>query len=210
MKKYSLIALMALSAILLVGCTTSDALSRFERSASATIVATTELDSSSSLNLDEQQVNALSSNSSYLLSNVALEQTIQDKVLYARSLYSSIALLHANNIILHEANKQSFSELRLSIQSFRELDAKLTDEDEGFVRNEREAVIESRTIVIETKGDIRLLLIELQGKVNLENIDLVIRNFEEIQAILNIRNEHLLLVQEKLAAVQMVVNIYLI
>lgn len=210
MKKYSLLVLLVLSAILLSGCTASDALAKFERSASATIEATTNLDASSSLDLDEQQVNALSSGMTYLLSNVSLELSVQEKIEYARSLYSSIALLHANNIILHEGNKTSFATLKTSIQAFRELDAKLTDEDQASIVSDREAVIASRTIVLETWGDIRMLLIELQGKVNLENIDLVIHNFEEIQTILNIRNEHLLLVQEKLAAVQIVVNTYLI
>jgi len=44
----------------------------------------------------------------------------------------------------------------------------------------------------------------------LENIDLIIENFEEIQAILTIRNTHLLLVQEKLSSVQSIVDTYLV
>jgi len=86
----------------------------------------------------------------------------------------------------------------------------LTEEDQASIVSDRETVVASRTAVLETWGDIRLLLIELQGKVNLENIDLVIQNFEEIQAILVIRNEHLLLVQEKLASVQTIVDKYLV
>ena len=210
MKKFSLIALLVLSAIVLVGCTADDALGRFERSASSTIQTTTDLDQSSSLDINEQEVNAVESSSSYLLSSVTLELTVQEKIEYARSLYTSIALLHANNIILHEGNKADFATLKTSIQAFRDLGATLSEEDKALIISEREAVVASRTAVLETKGDIRMLLIELQGKFNLENIDLIIENFEEIQAILTIRNTHLLLVQEKLSAVQLIVDTYLV
>jgi len=210
MKKYSLIALMVLSALLLVGCTANDALGRFERSASSTIETTTDLDQSSALDINEQEVNAMESSTSYLLSSVTLELTVQEKIEYARSLYTSIALLHANNIILHEGNKADFASLKTSIQAFRDLGATLSEEDKALVISEREAVVASRTAVLETKGDIRMLLIELQGKFNLENIDLIIENFEEIQAILTIRNTHLLLVQEKLSSVQLIVDTYLV
>jgi hypothetical protein len=210
MKHYYLIVLTVLSAIFLVGCTASDALSQFERSASATLEVTTNLDASSSLDINEQQVNAISSSSTYLLSSTVLDLTVQEKIAYARSLYSSIALLHANNIILHEGNKESFAALKDSIQTFRDLGATLSDEDQISIKNERDMVVASRTIVLETKGDIRALLLELQGKYNLENIDLVIQNFEEIQIILTLRNTHLLLVEEKIESVQMIVNTYLI
>jgi uncharacterized protein YcfL len=210
MKKYSLIALLVLSALLLVGCTANDALGRFERSASSTIETTTDLDQSSSLDINEQEVNAIESSTSYLLSSVTLELTVQEKIEYARSLYTSIALLHANNIILHEGNKADFATLKTSIQAFRDLGATLSEEDKALIISEREAVVASRTAVLETKGDIRMLLIELQGKFNLENIDLIIENFEEIHAILTIRNTHLLLVQEKLSSVQSIVDTYLV
>jgi len=210
MKHYSLIILIVLSAILLVGCTTSDALSQFERSASATLEVTTNLDASSSLDINEQQVNNISLSTSYLLSSTKLDLTVQEKIVYVRSLYSAIRLLHANNIIQHEANKVSFSTLKTSIQTFRDTEIALSDEDQLSIRNHREEVVASRTIVLETKGDIRALLLELQGKYTLENIDLVIQSFEEIQVILTLRNTHLLLVQEKIESVQMIVDTYLI
>ncbi len=210
MKHMSLIVLLVLSAIFLVGCTASDALSQFERSASATIEVTTNLDASSSLDISEQQVNAISSSTSYLLSNTALDLTVQEKIAYVRSLYSAIRLLHANNIILHEDNKASFAALKTSIQTFRDLELTLSDEDQISISNDRAEVVASRTIVLETKGDIRALLLDLQGKYNLENIDLVIQSFEEIQVILTLRSTHLLLVQEKIESVQMIVDTYFI
>jgi len=193
-----------------VGCTADDVLGRFERSASSTIETTTDLDQSSSLDINEQEVNAIKSSSSYLLSSVTLELTVSEKIEYARSLYTSIALLHADNIILHEGNKASFTALKTSIQAFRDLGATLSEEDKALIISEREVVVASRTAVLETKGDIRMLLLELQGKFNLENIDLIIENFEEIQSILTIRNTHLLLVQEKLSSVQSIVDTYLV
>ena len=210
MKKFSLTILIALSALLLVGCATLDVLGSFERSISKTIQTTTDLDASITLDIDEQQVNLLSSSVTYALSSIPLEQSMEEKIAYARSLHTNIRLLHANNIILHEENKASFAELKNSIQVFRDLEATLAEDDKASIIADREAILASRTVVLETLGDIRILLLELQGKFNLENIDLIIENFEEIKEILTIRQTHLLLVSEKLSSVQMIVDTYLV
>jgi len=210
MKKILMITAILLVALGLAGCQAQDALSVFERAASTDVRLTDQYDTPDD-NLNNETLNQLTfSNVQTLSLNLSSEEmTTTQKVEYIRSLFTEIQVLHAQNTLIRIENKENFEILKQDARTFRELDLTISQEDKDILLSYKEELTASRLEVKETIGVVWDLFKELKGKYNLENIDLVMTNFETIRDILQLRYDHMSFVKVVLADVNVMVLEYI-
>lgn len=181
-KLFVLFACLSLGFILF-GCASTDPLTQFIAAGEKNLNTVETFDGMSEI--DDQALTKLSSEGVMLLStSISSDQEKRD---YVRTLFSEIRLQHAHNIIETEALKIGFYDLKDNAQAFQALELELTNGEKEEIMLLRQSLLYERQQMIETRGMIYELFQELQGKYNLENIDLVIENLEEILVILEDR-----------------------
>ena len=209
MKKCVLLVILALTLLTVSGCSSLDELSQFERIVSTSVEMSDDLDVIESQDVTEQDINLLNTTVTIQLSSETISLTNQEKIVMIRTLYQAIGLQRLENANLFEENKISFQILKSNIVLFRESDATLAQEDRTLITDYRVAVRDSRLSVLETKGSIKELVIQVKENFDLDHLDLIITNFQEILNILELRNEHLLLVRDNIEFVNLILLPYI-
>lgn len=205
MKKLLTIATLTLFTIVLVSCSALDPLSTFIKTADSNVSTMETFEAVETE--DETSVNALTSQS---ILEVSLDlSTDQEKVQYIRSLFQEIKLLHAHNVIDGNDVKTSWEALKSNAETFKSLELEMSEEDKDAIRAARQLLVNERQTILETRGVVRDLFLELRGKYNLENLDLIISNLEEVKAILEQRAAYIELFGTTINEVNVIVISYL-
>ncbi|MDO9628458.1 MAG: hypothetical protein Q7I99_01040, partial [Acholeplasmataceae bacterium] len=149
--------------LVLMGCTSLDALSQFERMASREVINTNSLNEIPQNDLDNQDVLTLSEGINLVvgLSSSTLEMTNSDKISYIKELFQSIRETHLENVELAKTTKTSWDELKNNIKIFRDSDFELSSDDKEMLITYRNELKSRRNEVKETFGDIKELFGEL-------------------------------------------------
>lgn len=208
MRKIMLGLFVILLGSLFVGCSALDPLSQFERAAGSNMTIIDEFEDVEG----DDNVAQLSIDGSIILLSATLdssEMTDVEKVQYIKTLFQEIRVIHAENVLAGEEVRTSWQSLKTSIEQFREQELTLVDDDKSLIKLYRDALMDERTIILEDKGEIRALFVELRGKWNRENLDLIITNLEEIKNILEERQAFIQFVNDHVAAVHLMVEAYL-
>jgi PBP1b-binding outer membrane lipoprotein LpoB len=205
MKKLIALFTLVLLATLLVGCSTRDPLSNFMKAANSNISTIETFEAVESE--DETGVNALTSQS---IQQVSLALTTnQEKIAYIRTLFQDIKLLHAQNIIDANKVKTSWALLKTNAETFKSLELEMSSEDKATLRAARQLIVSERQTIMETRGEVYSLFLELRGKYTLENLDLIISNLEEVKVILEQRAAFITLFGHTVTDVNLIVESYL-
>jgi cytochrome c biogenesis protein ResB len=205
MKKIVSLSILVLLLTALVGCSALDPLSNFIKAADHN-VSTIETFKAVEAE-DETGVNALTSQSMFQLS-LSLS-TDQEKIAYIRTLFQDIKLLHAQNVIDGNDVKTTWATLKSNAELFKSLELEMSVEDKAILRESRQLIVAERQTIMETKGEVYTLFLELRGKYNLENLDLIINNLEEVKVILEQRAAFILLFGQTITDVNLIVESYL-
>lgn len=208
MKKIMLGLFVVLLGSLLVGCSALDPLSQFERAAGSNVTVISEFEDVEG----DDDVAALSvEGTTILLSTTLLEGEMTDleKVQYIKTLFQEIRVLHAENVLAGEEARTSWQALKANVVIFREQELTLTEDDKALIQSYRQTLVDERTNILADKGEVRALFVELRGKWNRDNLDLIITNLEAIKVILQQRSAFIDLVNESVIAVDAIVQAYL-
>lgn len=208
MKKIMLGLFVVLLGSVLVGCSALDPLSQFERAAGSNVTVIDEFEDVEG----DDDVAALSIEGSVVLLSTTLadgEMTDLEKVQYIKTLFQEIRVIHAENVLAGEQARTSWQSLKANVITFREQELALTDDDKALIKSYRDALVDERTNILEDKGEVRALFVELRGQWNRDNLDLIITNLEAIKVILQERSAFIDLVNESVVAVDVIVQAYL-
>ncbi len=208
MKKIMLGLLALLLGSVLVGCSALDPLSQFERAAGSNVAVMDDFEDVEG----DDDVAALSMEGSVVLLSTTLadgEMTDLEKVQYIKTLFQEIRVIHAENVLAGEQARTSWQSLKANVITFREQELALNDDDKALIRSYRATLAEERTNILEDKGEVRALFVELRGQWNRDNLDLIITNLEAIKVILQERSAFIDLVNESVDAVDVIVQSYL-
>lgn len=208
MKKIMLGLFIVLLGSVLVGCSALDPLSQFERAAGSNVAVMDDFEDVEG----DDDVAALSMEGSVVLLSTTLadgEMTDLEKVQYIKTLFQEIRVIHAENVLAGEQARTSWQSLKAHIATFREQELNLNDDDKALIRSYRATLAEERTNILADKGEVRALFVELRGKWNRDNLDLIITNLEAIKEILEKRSAFIDLVNESVVAVDVIVQSYL-
>jgi hypothetical protein len=205
MKKLIALFTLVLLATLLVGCSTRDPLSNFMKAANSNVTTIETFEAVESE--DETGVNALTSQS---IQQVSLALTTnQEKIAYIRTLFQDIKLIHAQNVIDANDVKTSWALLKTNAETFKSLELEMSSEDKATLRAARQLIVSERQTIMETRGEVYSLFLELRGKYTLENLDLIISNLEEVKVILEQRAAFITLFGHTVTDVNLIVESYL-
>ncbi|RJX26276.1 MAG: hypothetical protein C4537_02660 [Acholeplasma sp.] len=208
MKKIMLGLFVVLLGSLLVGCSALDPLASFERAAGSNVTVIDEFEDIEG----DDDVAALSIEKTTILLSTTLadgEMTDLEKVQYIKTLFQEIRVLHAENVLAGEEARTSWQTLKANVTIFREQELTLTEDDKALIQSYRQTLVDERTTILADKGEVRALFVELRGKWNLDNLDLIITNLEAIKVILQERSAFIDLVNESVIAVDAIVQTYL-
>ncbi len=208
MKKIMLGLFVVLLGSLLVGCSALDPLSQFERAAGSNVTVISEFED---VEGDDDVAALTLEGTTVLLSTTLLEGEMTDleKVQYIKTLFQEIRVIHAENVLAGEEARTSWQTLKANVVIFREQELTLTEEDKATIQSYRQTLVDERTNILADKGEVRALFVELRGKWNRDNLDLIITNLEAIKVILQERSAFIDLVNESVIAVDAIVQTYL-
>lgn len=188
----------------MTACSALDPLSRFV-SASEKSLGT--LDTFESGDIEEDAyVNALLAQEGVTLSTGLSDA---EKITQIRALFQEIRLLHASNVIAANEVKTQWQTLKSNIETFRSLEATLTEDDKTFIRDIRADLVAERTEIMKTRGQIYDLFQELRGKYNLDHLDLILDHLEQVKEILEQRAAYITFVSGAILDVNRMVVGYL-
>jgi predicted RNase H-related nuclease YkuK (DUF458 family) len=208
MKKISIMVIFGLMVVGLMGCQTTDELSRFQRQTERSINAVAKLDDQSVETFDN---NIVITNQTVVLSQSISQSSLdqQNKIEVVQNLVQAIVATRFENIDLYEQNQQQRDALKTNIMLFKEEGFELTDEDKHIIKTLRTELVVHRDIVLVTKGEVKDLLQEIEGKFNLEHIDLVIENLTKVLEILQLRQTFLIQLSAAMTTVNDIASTYL-
>ncbi len=205
MKKLIALFTLVLFATVLIGCSALDPLENFIKAANSNVTTIEAFEAVESE--DEIGVNALTSQS--ILQVSLTLSTNQEKIAYIRTLFQDIKLLHAQNVIDANDVKTSWALLKTNAETFKSLGLEMSTEDKATLREARQLIVAERQTIMETRGEVYNLFLELRGKYTLENLDLIISNLEEVKVILEQRAAFITLFGQTVTDVNLIVESYL-
>ena len=211
MKKVLTIISIAILASSMVACVALDAFASFEKAASNEISLVEQYEVIQTTDLDDQTLNQLSFDHVQALSTTLVEENLSDieKVAYIRELYQTIQVVRAENMLIKTEIKDIWTELKLNVSAFREAELTLTDEHKTLLSEYKMEFSLRRLEVKASIGSIRTSLETLKGHYDLEHLDLIIEQFESILGVLNMRNEHMVYLNQALVDVNSIALTYL-
>lgn len=211
MKKILTVISIVILASSMVACVALDAFASFEKAAVNEISLVDQYEVIQTTDLDDQTLNQLSFDHVQTLSTSLVEENLSDmeKVAYIRELYQSIQVVRAENILIKTEIKDIWTELKLNVSAFRDAELTLTDEDKTLLSEYKMEFSLRRLEVKASIGSIRTSLETLKGHYDLEHLDLIIEHFESILGVLNMRNEHMVYLNQALIDVNSIALTYL-
>ena len=215
MNKYGKLAmsflLVFLAIFALTGCSATDGLWRLEREFKLNIQTGDTLDDVADTDLAEGSLDDLSTlidTGCVALLSESLELTPAQKIAEIEILHEAITSTHLSIVETRNSNKITFQSFKSSVADFRENDFSLSSDDKEQVQLWISELKELKLTLQDTIGKAFAQMRSLRGNYNLDNLDLILSTYQEVDEVLKTRLEAMMRIGEILGLAHDMIGAY--
>jgi len=203
--------LVFLTIVALTGCSATDGLWRLEREFKLNIQTGDTLDDVADTDLAEGSLDDLSilcDSSIVALLSESPELTPAQKIAEIRILHAAIASTHLSIVETRNSNKITFQSFKSSVADFRDNKFSLSNDDKEQVQLWISELKELKLTLQDTIGKAFAQMRSLRGNYNLDNLDMILSTYQEVDEVLKTRLEAVTRIGEILGLANDMIDAY--